>query len=61
MHFGTELTPCVCLEQLVVFHIFLLLLYLQVMAAFARAEKRLKPRWQEMFHDVYDEMPKHLQ
>jgi len=33
----------------------------EVMAAFARAEKKLKPRWQEMFNDVYDEMPKHLQ
>lgn len=33
----------------------------QVMAAFARAEKRLKPRWQEMFLDVYDDVPPHLQ
>ena len=32
-----------------------------VMEAFARAEKRLKPRWQEMFHDVYDDVPPHLQ
>ena len=31
------------------------------MAAFARAEKRLKPRWQEMFLDVYDDVPPHLQ
>lgn len=33
----------------------------EVMAAFARAEKRLKPRWQEMFQDVYDDLPHHLQ
>lgn len=33
---------------------------LQVMESFARAEKLLKPRWQEMFNDVYDEMPKQL-
>merc|ERR1719336_3699575 len=33
----------------------------EVMTAFAKAEKKSKPRWQEMFHDVYDELPKHLQ
>ena len=33
----------------------------EVMTAFARAEKKLKPKWQEMFHDVYDEIPLHLQ
>ena len=33
----------------------------QVMEAFARAEKRPKPKWQEMFYDVYDELPAHLQ
>jgi len=32
----------------------------QVMEAFARAEKKLKPRWQEMFEDVYDDVPPHL-
>ena len=32
-----------------------------VMTAFAKAEKRLKPRWQEMFEDVYDDVPPHLQ
>lgn len=30
------------------------------MEAFARAEKKLKPRWQEMFEDVYDDVPPHL-
>jgi len=30
------------------------------MTAFARAEKKLKPKWQEMFNDVYDEMPLNL-
>ena len=29
----------------------------QVLEAFARAEKRLKPNWKEMFTEVYDEMP----
>lgn len=33
----------------------------QVMQSFARAEKRLKPDWKELFTDVYAEMPKHLQ
>ena len=33
----------------------------QVMEAFARAEKRPKPKWQEMFYDVYDDLPPHLQ
>ena len=32
----------------------------QVMMAFARAEKRLKPDWRELFTDVYDEMPTHI-
>jgi 2-oxoisovalerate dehydrogenase E1 component alpha subunit len=32
----------------------------QVMEAFAAAEKKLKPRWQEMFEDVYDVMPPQL-
>jgi TPP-dependent pyruvate/acetoin dehydrogenase alpha subunit len=31
------------------------------MTAFARAEKKKKPRWQEMFSDVYDEIPEMLQ
>ncbi|XP_076069867.1 2-oxoisovalerate dehydrogenase subunit alpha, mitochondrial-like [Oratosquilla oratoria] len=33
----------------------------QVMQAFARAEKRLKPNWKEMFTDVYAEVPEHIQ
>ena len=33
---------------------------LQVLQAFARAEKRLKPTWTEMFSEVYDEMPTDL-
>jgi len=33
----------------------------QVLEAFARAEKRLKPNWKEMFTEVYDEMPVELQ
>lgn len=32
----------------------------QVMTAFARAEKKLKPNWKEIFTDVYDEMPSHI-
>merc|ERR1711983_308315 len=32
----------------------------KVLEAFARAEKRLKPNWKEMFTEVYDEMPKDL-
>jgi len=32
-----------------------------VMQAFARAEKKLKPSWKEMFTEVYDEMPADLQ
>jgi TPP-dependent pyruvate/acetoin dehydrogenase alpha subunit len=28
--------------------------------AFAKAEKKLKPNWKEMFTEVYDEMPKDL-
>jgi len=31
-----------------------------VMQAFARAEKKLKPNWKEMFTEVYDEMPEDL-
>jgi 2-oxoisovalerate dehydrogenase E1 component alpha subunit len=33
----------------------------QVMQAFAKAEKKLKPNVGEMFRDVYHEMPTHLQ
>merc|ERR1719336_3778467 len=33
----------------------------EVMTAFAKAEKKSKPRWQEMFTDVYHEVPPHLQ
>ena len=33
---------------------------LQVMQAFARAEKSIKPAVKEMFLDVYHEMPQHL-
>eukprot|EP00092_Neocalanus_flemingeri_P024785 GFUD01026874.1.p1 GENE.GFUD01026874.1~~GFUD01026874.1.p1 ORF type:complete len:437 (+),score=126.49 GFUD01026874.1:51-1361(+) len=32
----------------------------KVLEAFARAEKRLKPDWKEMFTEVYDEMPEDL-
>lgn len=32
----------------------------QVMTAFARAEKKLKPNWKEIFTDVYYEMPLHI-
>ncbi|XP_066983051.1 2-oxoisovalerate dehydrogenase subunit alpha, mitochondrial isoform X2 [Macrobrachium rosenbergii] len=32
----------------------------QVMQAFARAERRLKPSWKAMFTDVYDELPDNL-
>ena len=32
----------------------------QVLEAFARAEKRLKPNWKEMFTEVYDEIPEDL-
>jgi len=32
----------------------------QVLTAFARAEKKLKPKWTEMFTEVYDEIPKDL-
>ena len=34
---------------------------LQVMQAFSRAEKALKPPIKELFTDVYQEMPKHIQ
>ena len=33
---------------------------IQVLEAFARAEKKQKPNWREMFTEVYDEMPKDL-
>ncbi len=33
---------------------------MQVLQAFARAEKRLKPNWTEMFSEVYDELPSDL-
>ena len=32
----------------------------KVMTAFARAEKKLKPNWKEVFTDVYHEMPSHI-
>jgi len=32
----------------------------QVLTSFARAEKKLKPKWTEMFTEVYDEMPEDL-
>jgi len=32
----------------------------KVLEAFARAEKKLKPNWKEMFTEVYDEMPSDL-
>ena len=32
-------------------------IFFQVLEAFARAEKRLKPNWKEIFTEVYDEMP----
>lgn len=31
------------------------------MQAFSKAEKTLKPNWKEMFTDVYDDVPPHLQ
>ena len=31
------------------------------MEAFAKAEKTPKPNWKEMFTDVYDDVPQHLQ
>ena len=33
---------------------------LQVLEAFDRAEKKLKPDWRLMFTDVYEKMPKIL-
>ena len=33
----------------------------QVLQAFARAEKKLKPNWKEMFTEVYDTIPTDLQ
>lgn len=32
----------------------------QVMAQLQQSEKKLKPDWRELFHDVYDEMPENL-
>ena len=32
----------------------------QVLTAFAAAEKKQKPDWREMFTEVYDEIPKDL-
>lgn len=32
----------------------------QVMQSFARAERRQKPSWKQMFTDVYDDMPEHI-
>ncbi|XP_046670512.1 2-oxoisovalerate dehydrogenase subunit alpha, mitochondrial-like [Homalodisca vitripennis] len=32
----------------------------QVLEEFSKSEKKLKPEWQEMFNDVYYEMPDHL-
>jgi len=32
----------------------------KVLEAFARAEKKLKPNWREMFTEVYDEIPEDL-
>ena len=32
----------------------------QVMEAFAKAEKTLKPNFKEMFTDVYDDVPQYL-
>jgi len=34
---------------------------LQVMKAFSDAEKALKPSIKELFYDVYQELPKHLE
>lgn len=31
-----------------------------VMKAFGEAEKTLKPKWTEMFYDVYKDLPPHL-
>lgn len=31
-----------------------------MLQAFARAEKKLKPNWKELFKDVYADMPQHL-
>lgn len=33
----------------------------QIMAQNQQSEKKLKPEWQELFHDVYDEIPEQLQ
>jgi 2-oxoisovalerate dehydrogenase E1 component alpha subunit len=33
----------------------------QVLEAFNKAEKTLRPNPEEMFHDVYDKLPKSLQ
>ncbi|KAK2709804.1 hypothetical protein QYM36_013469 [Artemia franciscana] len=36
------------------------ILFCRFLQAFARAEKKLKPNWTELFKDVYHEMPQHL-
>lgn len=33
----------------------------QILGQISISEKKLKPNWREMFNDVYDELPKHLQ
>lgn len=33
----------------------------QILTQISISEKKLKPDWREMFSDVYDELPKHLQ
>jgi 2-oxoisovalerate dehydrogenase E1 component alpha subunit len=32
----------------------------QILAQLQQSEKKLKPDWRELFHDVYDEMPENL-
>ena len=39
---------------------FLFWLFIKILEAFARAEKKKKPTPVEMFHDVYAELPVHL-
>lgn len=33
----------------------------QILSQISISEQKLKPDWREMFNDVYDELPKHLQ
>lgn len=33
----------------------------QILSAFNDAEKQPKPNWQEMFRDVYKEVPAHIE